>query len=70
LDDTIADTQGALPHTSITTTENVYVQMLDSTVARAINLRGNEVLDGWSLAEKSGLKGQNIRKVLELSEQG
>jgi hypothetical protein len=46
---TLKDTQGALCHASITTTGNAYVQTLDASVARAVNLRAAAVLDGWSL---------------------
>jgi integrase len=67
---TLKDTQGALRHASITTTGNVYVQTLDANVARAVNSRATAVLDGWSPAEQLGLKGRNIRKALEPSEQG
>ena len=67
---TLKDTQGALRHASITTTGNVYVQALDANVARAVNSRATAVLDGWSPAENLGLKGRNIRKALEPSEQG
>jgi integrase len=67
---TLKDTQGALRHASITTTGNVYVQTLDANVARAVNSRATAVLEGWSPAEKLGLKGRNIRKALEAPEQG
>lgn len=67
---TLKDTQGALRHASITTTGNVYVQTLDANVARAVNSRATAVLDGWSPAENLGLKGRNIRKASEPTEQG
>ena len=67
---TLKDTQSALRHASITTTGNVYVQTLDANVARAVNSRATAALDGWSPAEKLGLKGRNIRKALKTPEQG
>ena len=45
---TLKDAQGALRHASITTTGNVYVQVIDESVFKAVNLRTNAVLDGWT----------------------
>ena len=59
---TLKDTQGALRHASIKTTGDVYVQIIDESVARAVGSRTTAVLDGWKApAEKLGLKGRNIR---------
>jgi integrase len=44
----LKDTQGALRHASITTTRNVYVQVIDESVLKAVNSRTNAVLDGWT----------------------
>ena len=61
---TLKDTQGALRHASIKTTGDVYVQIIDESVARAVGSRTTAVLDGWKApAEKLGLKGRNIRTV-------
>ena len=62
--DTLKDTQGALRHASIKTTGDVYVQIIDESVARAVGSRTTAVLDGWKApAEKLGLKGRNIRSL-------
>jgi hypothetical protein len=61
---TLKDTQGALRHASITTTGNVYVQVVEESVMRAVNSHATAVLDGWTPAvEGFGLKGRNIRSV-------
>jgi hypothetical protein len=61
---TLKDTQGALRHASITTTGNVYVQVVEESVMRAVNSHATAVLDGWIPAvEGLGLKGRNIRSV-------
>jgi hypothetical protein len=60
---TLKDTQGVLRHASITTTGNVYVQVVEESVMRAVNSHATAVLDGWTLAsEHLGLKGRNIKK--------
>jgi len=43
---TLKDTQGALRHASITTTGNVYVQVVEDSVMRAINSHASTVLRG------------------------
>jgi integrase len=59
---TLKDTQGALRHASITTTGNVYVQVVEESVMRAVNSHATSVLDGWTPAvEGLGLRGRNIR---------
>ncbi|MEG9435073.1 tyrosine-type recombinase/integrase [Edaphobacter sp. HDX4] len=64
---TLKDTQGALRHASITTTGNVYVQVVEESVMRAVNSHAIAVLDGWSPeVESMGLKGRNIKKQLVL----
>jgi len=61
---TLKDTQGALRHASIKTTGDVYVQILDESVARAVSSRTAAVLGDWTApAEKLGLKGRNIKSV-------
>jgi LysR family transcriptional regulator for bpeEF and oprC len=40
-------TQGALRHASITTTGNVYVQVVEDNVMRAVNSHASTVLEGW-----------------------
>ncbi len=61
---TLKDTQGALRHASIKTTGDVYVQVLDESVARAVSSRTAAVLGYWTApAEKLGLKGRNIKNV-------
>jgi hypothetical protein len=40
------DPQGALRHASITTTGNVYVQLVEESVMRAVNSHAIAVLDG------------------------
>ena len=61
---TLKDTQGALRHASIKTTGDVYVQVLDESVARAVSSRTAAVLGDWTApAEKLGLKGRNIKSV-------
>ncbi len=67
---TLKDAQGALRHASIKTTADVYMQLLDASVARAVGSRTAAVLDGWTApVEKLGLKGRNIRSV-RTEEQG
>jgi integrase len=59
---TLKDTQGALRHASITTTGNVYVQVVEESVMRAVNSHATAVLDGRTPAvEGLGLQGRNIR---------
>jgi len=61
---TLKDTQGALRRASITTTGNVYVQVVEENVMRAVNSHAIAVLDGWSPQLASmGLKGRNIRSL-------
>jgi integrase len=61
---TLKDTQGALRHASITTTGNVYVQVVEESVMLAVNSHATAVLDGWTPpVEGFGLKGGNIRSV-------
>jgi integrase len=47
---TLKDAQGALRHASITTTGNVYMQVIDESVFKAVNARANAVLEGWTPA--------------------
>jgi len=61
---TLKDTQGALRHASITTTGNIYVQVIEASVMRAVNSHANAVLDGWTPAiDGLGLKGRNIKRL-------
>jgi hypothetical protein len=61
---TLKDTQGALRHASIKTTGNVYVQVVEENVMRAINSHATTVLDGWTPAvEDMGLTGRNIKRL-------
>jgi integrase len=63
---TLKDTQGALRHASITTTGNVYVQVVEENVMRAINSHATTVLDGWTPAvETMGSTGRNVKRLLE-----
>ena len=58
------DTQRALRHASITTTGNVYVQVVEENVMRAIKSHAIAVLDGWtSEVESLERKGRNIRSL-------
>jgi integrase len=43
---TLKDAQGALRHASITTTGNVYVQIVEENVMRAVNSHATTVLEG------------------------
>jgi hypothetical protein len=55
---------GEARHASIKTTDDVYVQVLDESVARAVSSRTAAILGGWTApAEKLGLKGRNIKSV-------
>jgi integrase len=59
---TLKDTQGALRHASITTTGNVYVQLVEESVMRAVNSHATTVLEGWQPAiGDMGLKGRNFK---------
>lgn len=61
---TLKDTQGVLRHASITTTGNVYVQVVEESVMRAVNSHAESVLDGWpSVPERLGLKGRNLKRM-------
>jgi integrase len=61
---TLKDTQGALRHASITTTGNVYVQVVEENVMRAVNSHATTVLEGWSPAVGAmGLTGRNVRRL-------
>jgi integrase len=61
---TLKDTQSVLRHASITTTGNVYVQVIEASVMRAVNSHATAVLDGWTPAlEGLGLKGRNVRSL-------
>jgi integrase len=65
---TLKDTQGALRHASITTTGNVYVQVVEENVMRAVNSHATTVLEGWTPEVKSmGLTGRNIKRLPEPS---
>jgi hypothetical protein len=60
----LKDTQSVLRHASITTTGNVYVQVIEASVIRAVNSHATAVLDGWTpTVEGLGLKGRNIRSL-------
>ena len=60
---TLKDTQGVLRHASITTTGNVYVQVVEESVMRAVNSHAAAVLDGWTpTVEGLGLKGRNLKR--------
>jgi hypothetical protein len=62
-------TQGVLRHASITTTGNVYVQVVEESVMRAVNTHATAVLDGWTpTVEGLGLKGRNLKRVHSGSE--
>jgi len=63
----VSDTQGVLRHASITTTGNVYMQVVEESVMRAVNSHATAVLDGWApTVEGLGLKGRNLkRRILE-----
>lgn len=51
-------------HASIKTTGDVYAQVLDESVARAVNVRAAAVLDDWiAPIARLGLKGRNIKSV-------
>ncbi len=56
-------------HASITPTGNVYMQIVDANVIRAVNSHAIAVLDGWTPeVESLGQNGRNIRKPLALTE--
>ncbi|MGH9606180.1 MAG: hypothetical protein ACRD3N_10845, partial [Terracidiphilus sp.] len=44
---TLKDAQGALRHASISTTGNVYVQVIEQSVLHAMNSRTLEILADW-----------------------
>jgi hypothetical protein len=45
-------------------TGNVYVQVIEASVMRAVNSHATAVLDGWTPAvEGLGLQGRNIRSL-------
>jgi hypothetical protein len=61
---TLKDAQGALRHASITTTGNVYVQIVEENVMRAVNSHATTVLEGWTpRVEGMGLTGRNIKRL-------
>lgn len=63
---TLKDTQGALRHASITTTGNVYVQIVEENVMRAVNSHATKVLEGWTPAvESMGRTGRNPKQLRE-----
>jgi integrase len=63
---TLKDTQGALRHASITTTGNVYVQVVEDNVMRAVNSHASTVLEGWRpKVESMGLTGRNLKRLPE-----
>jgi hypothetical protein len=63
---TLKDTQGALRHASITTTGNVYVQVVEENVMRAVNSHATTVLEGWTPAvESTGRTGRNLKRISE-----
>ncbi len=66
---TLKDTQGALRHASITTTGNVYVQVVEENVMRAVNSHATTVLEGWTPAvESMRLTGRNIKRLPQPSQ--
>jgi hypothetical protein len=63
---TLKDAQGALRHPSIMTTGNVYVQVVEDNVMRAVNSHVSTVLEGWRPAvESMGLTGPNVKRLSE-----
>jgi hypothetical protein len=51
-------------YASIRTTGDIYVEVVEESVMRAVNSHATAVLDGWTPAvEGSGPKGCNIRSV-------
>jgi hypothetical protein len=61
---TLKGTQGALRHASITTTVNIYVQVIEQNVMRAVNSHATAVLNGWTPSvERLGVKGRKIRSL-------
>ena len=61
---TLKDAQGALRHASITTTGNVYVQIVEENVMRAVNSHATTVLEGWTpRVEGMGMTGRNIKRL-------
>ena len=68
---TLKDTQAALRHASITTTGNVYVQVVEENVMRAVNSHASTVLEGWTPAvESMGLEGRNVKRLAEPMRRG
>jgi integrase len=66
---TLKDAQGALRHASITTTGNVYVQVVEENVMRAVNSHATTVLEGWTPAVKTmGLTGRNVKRLPQPSQ--
>src|SRR5258708_32698468 len=62
---TLKDTQGALRHASVTTTGNVYVQVVEENVMRAVNSHATAVLDGWTPADvRRGRMGREITRLV------
>ena len=65
----LKDAQGALRHASITTTGNVYVQVVEENVMRAVNSHATTVLEGWTPAvETMGLTGRNVKRLPQPSQ--
>ena len=61
---TLKDAQGVLRHASITTTGNVYVQIVEENVMRAVNSHATTVLEGWTpRVGGMGLTGRNIKRL-------
>jgi integrase len=66
---TLKDTQGALRHASITTTGNVYVQVVEENVMRAVNSHATTVLEGWTPAvETMRLTGRSVKRLPQPSQ--
>jgi hypothetical protein len=58
---TLKYTQGALRHASSTTTGNVYVQIVEEGVMRAVNSHATAVLEGWTPeVESMGVTERNV----------
>jgi hypothetical protein len=61
---TLKDTQGELRHVSITTTGNVYVQVVEENVIRAVNSHATKVLEGSTTAvDMKGSTGRNVKRL-------
>jgi hypothetical protein len=58
----LKDTQGILRHASVKTTGDIYVQLIDASVRRSVNLCPAAVLDRWQGSVEDRSTGRNIMR--------